>query len=325
MKKHLLLFICILILPVASAEPFNDIFDILDEQTFSGDWNISINYHTPSQTNQSYQHIRGWIDIVGFRDTTKIGNISYINGSGTPEPIVEYAVWDEGLVWNDNLDWIRITDERVITNGNITTAEIDIYLKWHRSTRKSGTIKTLFGSKPFTWIKKDYYHEYTTFTSSVPTPQPYPAITVPECYITIYNNSFNPHIEVYVPLNEIILETEYRYGNDSIVRYSMIGLAETGAVNLIKTHQWSKPTDNLCFIKDMMIIKNTNTSQFNISDLDVTISSPYESVHFTNLSYNVTEITHIPGKEFHPFFYYFVVILLILLTWIYINIKMVNI
>ena len=140
-------------------------------------------------------------------------------------------------------------------------------------------------------------------------------------YITIYNNSFNPHINIYIPLNETILRTEYRYGNDVIVRYSMFGLVETGAVNLTKTHQWSEPTDNMTFIYDTLVIKNTNTSQFNLSNLTITIVNPYKSKQLPNSIYNVTEITHIPGKEFHPLFYYFIAVVLIFIILIYINIK----
>ncbi|MCK5611954.1 hypothetical protein KAR91_59340 [Candidatus Pacearchaeota archaeon] len=314
-------FILITALPAVASAEFNDIFDILNETEFSGDWNISVDHPNAIETVQSSQHIHAWIDIIGFEDTTKIGNISYIDGSSVPEPIVEYAVWDAGLGWNDNLDYVVIDDERIITVGNITTAEIDIHLKWHHSELKSRKICTPLGCRTIKWIKKTYHHEYATFTASIPTPQPYPAITELECYITIYNNSFNPHIKVYIPLNDTILRTEYRYGNDAIVRYSMIGLAETGSVNLTTTHQWSEPTDNLTFIYDTMVIKNTNTSQFNLSDLTITVVNPYESKQLTNSSYNVTEITHIPGKEFHPFFYYFVAVVLIFIILIYANLK----
>ena len=92
-ETHNFFFIFILIPGVASAE-FNDIFDILNETEFSGDWNISVDYPNANETVQSSQHIRAWIDIVGFNHTTKIGGIYYINGSSVSEPLVEYKIWD---------------------------------------------------------------------------------------------------------------------------------------------------------------------------------------------------------------------------------------
>lgn len=316
----------VLVYPV-SAELNNnssifDIFDEMTQKTFTGDWNIPIEYPQPHKIEQASQHIRVWIDIVGFENTLKIGEKYYLNGSSVPKPFIEYEIWDEGLIWDDNFDWMVVTDERFYTENNNTTAEIDIHLLWHRSTLKSRPVCGLNGCIIVKWIKKDYYHEYATFSKSVPTPTQYPELEPQPCYITIYNNSFNPHIEVFVPVDNYQIKTAFQYEDEAIVRFNKVGYAEIGAVNLTDIHQWSESTDKLLFLGNSLIITDTNTSQFNKSNLTVTVYNPYEQKTITD--YNITEITHESGKEFNPLFYCVVALVLIFIIWISINLRSIK-
>jgi len=296
---------------MASAE-FDDIFDILNESILDEDWNVTMEYPTAIHETQSHEHIRGWVDIIGFNQTVEINGIEYYNQS---EPIVEYNVWGDGFGFNDNLDWVVVEDDRTYTTGNMTTADIDIHMLWHESSLRCRTVM----GHTYCWIHKDYHHENTTFSTTEPTPQAYPKIESPQCYITIYNNSFNSHIEVFVPVDKWQSKVKYQYKNETIIRFNQIGIIETGAANISYTTQWSPPTDNLKFLKDSMIITCTNTSQFNLSHLNVTIYTPYDKKNITE--YNVTEITHVPGKEFYPFFWPFIAILLVYGIWIKSNLK----
>lgn len=305
------LFIISLIFQATASAESNNISDILNKTTLSDDWNIHLDYPAPDKNIQSHKHIKAWIDIVGFKNTVRVNGTDYIFKI---DPVIRYGARHSGIS-KRSVDHLVISNPRICNQDGVCTAEIDILLRWHSTTR-SGENKGQRTSKP---------PENMTISTSEPIPQFYPYITIPKCYITIYNNSFNPHVKIYVPQNDTILNTQYQYGNETIIQHHMFGVVETGAVSLIKNHQWSEPTENLRFSNDAMIIINTNTSQFNTSDLHINLYNPYESVHIPNSSYNITEITHIPGKEFHPFFYYFILIVLILTLYIFSNLKGIKI
>jgi len=278
-------------MPVAAG--YSGVFSILDETAYNNSLNIVTEYNAPDQTVQSSEHIRGWIDIVGFEDTVRIDNVTYANNTVAPTPIIKRDVWDGLVLFNDNLDSIQITDERFTTIGNITTAEIDIHMLWHRSTLRTRTVCVLGICRTVSWIQKDYYNEYATFSKSVESPVQYPNLEPTAVQITVYNYSFNPHIEISLPIQPAETKTTFTYDNDSITRVNMLGIASTGAVNLSECLYWEDESD-LFVTKNTNAILKMNTSEFNPNKLQIVTSSPYESKTITdytisNVDYNQSE------------------------------------
>lgn len=281
MKSIYSFIIFIIIMPVATAAP--GLFDILNKTAYNGSLDIVTDYKDPDKTVQAHKHIRGWINITGFNNTVRINGTEYSN---IPEPRVEFEVWDEGLIWDDNLDWIHTSETKIIQEGNKTKAEIDIHLLWHRSTLKSRTVN----GRTHTWIQKDYTDEYATLSSYVRTPQQYPALDDIPVRITIYNNTLNPHVDIHTPIQPFTVKTEFTYKNETITRFTLAGAASTGAVNLSECLYWHDDVNNISSRNSIAILKYTNESDFNISDLIVTAYTPYESKILTNYSISTVEL-----------------------------------
>ena len=171
-----------------------------------------------NNTVQSHKHIRGIVDIIGFGQMVCIGGEYYIPGAPEDHAIIKTKLWDEGLYWNNNLNYIKITDERIFTVDNITTVEIDIYLKWHHSKKRK---------PPGKGIKKTYYHEYATFTASRPAPQQYPNTTILELNVAVYNDSIKPKTIIHLPNSAYILGYMIEFQNESVEYFNSVLSVET--------------------------------------------------------------------------------------------------
>lgn len=270
-------------IPIADAS--TGIFDVLNETEYKGSLDIVTEYPEPNKTVQSSEHIRGWVSIVGFSEVVRINGIEYIN---LPEPIIMYELWDEGLYWNNNFDWVKVIDERIITEDNITKAEIDIHLLWHHSSKG----KTSTG-KPY--VKKRYYNEYATFSTTVKSPVQYPVINNTEIKITVYDNTFNPHINIHIPVQPFETKTIITYQNETITRYTKSGFASIGAVNLSDCLYWEDKSDIFKYRGETVIIDNIDKSNFNPTYLEITTFSPYESITRTNYSISAVQFDNSGG------------------------------
>jgi len=166
-----------------------------------------------NNTIQSHQHIRGIVDIVGFGQMVCINGVYYIPGAPEDHAIIKTKLWDAGLHWNNNFDWVKITDERITTKDNITTVEVDIHLKWHNSKKRK---------PPGKGIKKTYHHEYATFTASRQAPQLYPETIIPELNVVIYNDSIKPKTIVHLPSTDYIIGYTIEYQNESIEYFNSV-------------------------------------------------------------------------------------------------------
>lgn len=262
------------------------IFDIFNETAYNGSLDIVTEYREPNKTVQAHQHIRGWIDIIGFNNTIRINDTEYCNQS---EPVIEYKLWHSGLFWNNNFDYIEITEQRIFTEGNITTVEIDVHLLWHHSARKSREGRT--------WIKKTYHHEYMTLSASAEAPQQFNTTTDARASITIYNNSINPHVDIYVPVYNTTAKTVYTYGGETITRWTLSGVSAVGAVNFTECLYWEDDTEIFAYKNDVAVLKNMNESEFDLSKLTITVHNPYEIRQIHNLNLSTVEFDS--GKPFN--------------------------
>jgi len=267
MKVLLVMIFFFIVIPTASA--YSGVFDILNEKAYNESLDIVTEYKIPEQTVQESEHIRGWVDIVGFNKSVRLNGTEYSDGS---EPIIKYGVWNTYLGWDNGLDYIKVTDVRSHTVDNLTTAEIDIHLRWYHSILVC--ITNQYGRHCH--VHKTYYDEYATFSTCEDSPMQYPTIKQINPKITIYNYSFYPHIEIVLPVQQYESKTTFIYDNESITRVNMAGVAATGAVNLSECLYWEDESDLFVTKNDIAILK-MDALDFNPSKLKIITSSPYET------------------------------------------------
>lgn len=256
--------------------------------------------YTPNTPVQSSQHIRGRIDIIGFEGVVKIGNISYSDNSDPPSPVIKYDLWSEGItsdeyITNNNVDFIKITDERITTENNVSTVEIDIHLKWHHSVRKSRTINGK--SRPY--VHKDYKNEYTTFSASRQAPQPYPEKIVPAPSVKIFNTTIAPKTIIHLHKAEYILGYHVKYNNESVEYFYKCLLIEDedNGMQIANTTQMTSQSiyeDSDVFSRagNNIII---NSTEINNNNLKIYTIDPYKEYELNYTISNYTE-THILEK-----------------------------
>lgn len=259
---------------ITPATAMSSIFDIFNETAYNGSLDIVTEYREPNKTVQAHKHIRGWIDIVGFNNTIRINGTEYCNQL---EPVIEYKLWDSGLFWNNNFDYIEIIEQCIFTEGNITTVEMDVYLVWHHSKKRK---------PPGKGIKKTYYHEYMTLTAYSEGPQQFPMTTDAMASITIYNNTINPHVDIFVPVYNTTTKTVYTYGGETITRWTLSGVSAVGAVNFTECLYWEDDSEIFAYKNDVAVLTNMNESELDLSKLTITMHNPYEirQIHDLNLS-----------------------------------------
>lgn len=273
-----MILICIiLIFPVASAEPLSD---ILDRKYL--DFAHALNYfgvYFPDKNIQNSDHIIGWIDIVGYDNMTCKDGVYYVPGIPVNHTIVKYEIWDTGLYWNNNLDYIEIIDKRIFQDEDNVTTEIDIHLLWHHSKKRK---------PPGKGIKKTYHHEYATFSDTETAPDVFllsdnSNVSVD---VVIYNNTVSPKTSVKVfnvPANT--LSINYTYDNESIIHHKGIAIQEYTDKNcpymqINSTDIW-EDNGNLSHFNKFAIIPSMNYSTDNLT---VTVNNPYEAHIVDNIT-----------------------------------------
>ncbi|MBN1134583.1 MAG: hypothetical protein JXA38_06700, partial [Methanosarcinaceae archaeon] len=216
---------------------YDGMFAVLDQRYFDGNWsNISSNGTSTVEPINTGRMI-GWVDIIGFENTTVLNGTEYVNG--TPVPVFNYDVSPGSMRFNDNVDLLTSTVEINQTDTDVVVT-VTAKLDWHHSTMRTGTSAL---GQTFHWIDKDYFTDTGIFVDSVPLPAIY---TMPDpgiIEIVQYNNTVNPHSIVMFPTLENVYRVIVRYNDSEIVRHLMYGVIEnktSGAeyVNLTGIEHW---------------------------------------------------------------------------------------
>jgi len=268
----------------AAEEEEIDILDFLN-MILSNEWDgcfDSLNYKATDLDAVWYAgpNMLAWVDIVGFRNLSRINNTDYIYGDPVACVIVESDVKDT-LGWNDNVDWIDEQFSYNISNGNITVTN-SITMLWHHSTETT----TADGKKK---TKKDYSFSYMTIndTEMLPLQYNYTAANT-STHLIFYNNSFSPKTIINVPGKEGLFYIEYFYDNTSITQKLMNAEIEKNPkgiefINFSDTKKWDEPEANISHIGACCVIKGAN---FTLEDLNISLRTPYRSLNVTD--YNLT-------------------------------------
>ncbi len=294
-----------------------DFLDMLSCNDWDGSFN-SLNYKAtdPAVVWVSGPHMLAWVDIVGFRNQSRINNTDYIYGDPCSCVIVESEVKDL-LTWNDNVDWIDKEFSYHISNGNITVT-MNVTMLWHHSTETTHPN----GNKG---VKKDYSYAFMTITDTESLPLQYfyrSANT--STHLLFYNNTFSPKTIINVPENEGLFYIEYSYDNESIKQNLMNAEIEKNPkgidfINFSEVKRWEDPEGNLSHITGCCVIKGAN---FSLDDLNISLRTPYSSIGVTD--YNLTINNVSAGSCINPVLIPFMVVVGLLLSTLFIIIKKIG-
>ena len=246
--------------------------------------------YTLNSTAQSHKHIRGIVDIGGFGQMVCIDGAYYIPGAPEDHAIIKTDLWVSGLGFNDYIDGLKITDERITTAGNNTTVEIDIHLSWHHSEHRSRTINGK--SRPY--ISKTYYHEHATFTASRPAPQQYPETIIPELNVAVYNDSIKPKSIIHLPNTAYILGYMIEFKNESVEYFNSVLSVETqdnglqfGNLTKVSSQSIYEDSDMFSRAGQNIIINSTEMDD----SLRIYAMTPFDELE---INYTVTNYSDTP-------------------------------
>jgi hypothetical protein len=275
-------FLILFLIPAASG--YTGLFSILDEQYISNISDLPYSAGSPTISWQEQGHIRAWVNIVGFKNITRIDGIDYIDGKPESLALVQYEVKASHPGIRDSLDKSLSVNQ----SGNNTIASLHVVLKYH----------TINCDDTGCWIS-GRFTEGKDFTDSELSPLIYPSIKTGSANITEYNNSINPHVAISLNLPGNISKVTFSYGSDSLTHYFMQGHVEQTAkgvhfLNLSERDFWTANTESMQHLDTWVMIPNSSRPDY--SKLSIEISNPYETRTITNYSFE--RITYNSGSTF---------------------------
>lgn len=274
--------ILFLLIPIVSG--YTGLFSILDEKYSDNISDLPYSAGSPTISWQEQGHIRAWVNIVGFKNITRIDGIDYINGKPESLALVQYGVSVSHPGIRDSLDKSLSVNQ----SGNNTIASLHVVLKYH----------TINCDDTGCWIS-GRFTEKRDFTDSELSPLIYPSLQSGSANITEYNNSINPKTAIALNLPGNISKATFSYGSDSLTHYFRQGHVEQTVkgvyfLNLSERDFWTANTEFLQHLNTWVIIPNS--SQPDYSKLSIEISNSYETRTITN--YSLERITYNSGSTF---------------------------
>ncbi len=286
-----LLFISILLLMANASASCSDeeiieyLSDLPNQECWDGNWEIASEHGEPVKIIRSDGHIRGWIDIIGFREMCVINGTMYVNGSAKDFAIVKRDSWHTPV--GGTVVSFRTSSSIVDENGVTTAIQ---YTSFHWKYE----VCTIYGCK---W---KHVHESQMISYSTPSPEKYDIrIQDVPIYITVCNRSFQPltHILVQETTSSSmkgVMDACVRYNGSNISRYDQVGFVVdndrgTEYVEFVPFDRASWiADDNQDSIGHFLGAATINDPDFNVSKLQIRMRTPYETRNATN--YTITTI-----------------------------------
>lgn len=280
---------CLVIFPLlfvmhAAASPFGDAI-----ANFSNGSVQNMGPYFPDVDWQESGYVRGWIDIVGFREMIRENDTDFVPDNASDFAIVQYDAKANvpGVVTN------LLKSVQVLQNGNNVVAVLNVGLSW----------KSIICDDKSCWEVS--HHEEVQFQDSEKSPKTYPMNESLNVTVAFYNNSYSPKAVVNAGRNNWTLSEKYIYSSGQIEHFSKKGYVSMNKkgvkyVTYYPANIWKNGNETLFSRMDDSVV--INTANFNLSDLTVTAVDPYSRTGST--SYNYSRIDYSPYKAFSPEFFF---------------------
>jgi len=237
-------------------------------------------------------YIRGWIDIVGFRELIWENDTDFVPGNPSDFVVVQYDAVTQ--VPGSVTKLLKSVQVSQANNFTIATLAVDLY--W----------KSTICDEDSCWEVP--HHNKAQFQDSEKSPQTY-NLTMKEplnVMVTFYNNSYSPKAVVNTGKNNRTYSERYIYNGKQIEHFSKKGYVRTNekGVKYITYYDadiWEDSNETLFSRMDDSVV--VNTVNFNLSDLTVVAVYPY-GYEAESTSYNYSRIDYSWGNTFSPAFFF---------------------
>lgn len=268
-----------------SEKIFSSIFDILNTHISDTGYVQQSSVFSPDKTLMSKGTESAWIDVIGYTGEIKIGNDTYI-----PKPANECAIIFSGTQSTRNNVVSQVSSRKltVDSDNNLTVA---LEVKTTFEVPEKNKISIFGKSINYTTHKKK--SENTTFTKTFKAPLLFPAFNPPNVSVINFNGS---NAIVTVPELPGIVKIDYTYNNSTATEYRLIGYVGS-ATNGFKSTEY-KITNNDLFDNSGILSRSLNglyikDKKFDLSKLNVTVVTPYDSFHISHYEYSLIEDDHL--------------------------------
>lgn len=296
--RHSIFFFIVMMLvtiPPVEAGVGEFVMDLLGREYWDGDWSIADKHGTPIKRWETSATISAWIDIIGFREESMINGTRYVNGSArdfaiirryakyhTPEgcravsfksrlvSVVDYQ-WDDGSITTEATQESIFIYEEKVCHG------IPPKCKW--VPRSDRLVVSYMTAAP---------NEFTT------------RIPVVYVHIKSYNRTVAPVTYIYVPIEnhssmKNVMISRVSYNGSTISRHDQVGWVMkndrgTEYVEFVddgKQPVWHKNDDDQSEIDHHGRYVTIFDPHFNISKLNISLHTPYETRYVTNYSTDI--------------------------------------
>lgn len=265
-------------IPISSA----GLFDILDELYISDISELPFSSGIPTVSWQESGTIRGYVDIVGFRNLSRDGENYFILGDPASLAIVAGDATGNPPGIFDSLD----KSFSLTQSGKNLIASLTVVLKWHTIACDD---KGCFVNGRFT--------DTAAFQDIEVIPNQFDNAISPRVDITEYNNTIEP--KILININDINGNgISLNCGNKSLTHNSKsyhVEKTEKGIyyANTSDLEAWDIQGQGIARFGNSIII-NTNISSFDYSKLNITISNLYGSVRVDPSTFNISRVTYKP-------------------------------
>lgn len=272
-----------------------NIFDDMNSSYFADVGRVTYDEskYVPEQAMQSSGNIRGWIDIVGFRNVLKKNATYYTNSSPADRAMIKYDAWGVGSACGYKIT--KTADK--YDSGNNTVAVLNVKLIWY----------SIACSKDSCWCVA--HTDYASFYDSEPSPIQYPA---PD-NTSIIVHEYKEKKVIYLNISQWVTGYDLTTQNGSVSEIKAGNLEHTSKgvpyVNFTAPQVVTNLSGKMNRFGDGYMMENTSFA--------TKFYTPYSEV---NLSQNITIIKH-ESTSIQPFMFYFVFIVAVILFGIK---KMVN-
>ncbi len=275
------------------------LFDILDELYISDISELPYSPGDPSISWQESGNIRGYVDIVGFRNLSRDGEKYFILGD--PASLAIVAGDATGEPPEDSLIGALISFDKSIS---ISKSDSQI-----RATLTATMTYFLLCQDEYGKFNCGRRTETATFQDSEVFPEQSGAVNNTRVTITEYNNTIEPKILIQIS-NINSSRISLNYGNKSLTHSSKsyhVEQTEKGIyyANASDLEAWDIQGQGIARFSDSIII-NTNLSSVDYSKLNITVSNLYESVKVDHSQFNISRVTYQPETVlYNPILYGF--------------------